>query len=135
MILNDGGTAANVFAACTQCTLTIRTMPEDHHREALELIIERAEAYNLEVSWRGSGPFYIAPDAPVVQVALAATGLPTAQTVPFGTEALVYQEYTQPVVLGPGNIAQAHTVGEYIDVAQLQQAVDVYSRMIEQVCL
>ena len=135
MILNDGGTASNVTAARTQCTLSLRTMPDDHHQEALALITERAKAHNLEVSLRGSGPFYIAPDAPVVQVALAATGLPAAQTVPFGTEALVFQEHTQPVVLGPGNIAQAHTVGEYIDVAQLQQAVDVYARMIERVCL
>ncbi len=69
-------------------------------------------------------------------MALKATGLTNAETVPFGTEALVYQKHiAQQVILGPGNIAQAHTVGEWIDVAQLSDAVDVYKRMIEMICL
>ena len=54
----------------------------------------------------------------------------------IGTEALVYQEaIQQQVVLGPGDIAQAHTVGEWIDVAQLEEAVSVYRRIIERTCL
>jgi len=48
----------------------------------------------------------------------------------------VYQkQIAQQVILGPGNIAQAHTVGEWIDIAQLTGAVEVYKRLIEQVCL
>ena len=39
------------------------------------------------------------------------------------------------LVLGPGNIAQAHTVGEWIDIAQLEKSVDIYRQFIEQVCL
>ena len=38
------------------------------------------------------------------------------------------------LVLGPGNIAQAHTVGEWIAVEQLYEAVEVYSRLIEELC-
>jgi acetylornithine deacetylase len=63
------------------------------------------------------------------------TGVDRAVTVPFGTEAEAYQSYTQPVVLGPGNIAQAHTKGEWIEVEQLTRAVDIYERMIEQLCM
>ena len=29
------------------------------------------------------------------------------------------------VVLGPGNIAQAHTTGEWVEIAQLERAVDI----------
>jgi acetylornithine deacetylase len=68
-------------------------------------------------------------------MACRATGAARAETVPFGTEALVYQDYiTQQVVLGPGDIAQAHTIGEWIDVRQLEDAVGVYRRLIEEVC-
>jgi acetylornithine deacetylase/succinyl-diaminopimelate desuccinylase-like protein len=37
-------------------------------------------------------------------------------------------------VLGPGDIRQAHTVNEWIDLDQLHTAVDVYSGMIRQFC-
>ena len=39
------------------------------------------------------------------------------------------------VVLGPGSIKQAHTVGEYIEIKQIHEAVDIYSQMIHEVCL
>ena len=55
-------------------------------------------------------------------------------TVPYGTEATCYQEYMDALVLGPGNIDQAHTVGEWIAVEQLQEAVEVYTRLIGELC-
>ncbi len=33
-----------------------------------------------------------------------------------------------------GNIEQAHTVGEWIAVEQLQEAVEVFARLIEELC-
>jgi len=41
----------------------------------------------------------------------------------------------QMVVLGPGNIAQAHTVDEWIELDQLRKGVDLYTRFIERVCV
>ncbi|MCX6049746.1 MAG: M20/M25/M40 family metallo-hydrolase [Chloroflexi bacterium] len=135
MVLDDFGCKSNVTAAKTVCTLSLRTMPNVNHEDAIALIVEKAKKYDLEVTWRGAGPFHVAPDAEIVQMALQATGIAKAETVPFGTEALVYQTHTQQVILGPGNIAQAHTVGEWIDVAQLSSAVEIYRRLIEMVCL
>ncbi len=62
------------------------------------------------------------------------TGAPYAVTVPSGTEAECYQAYMDALVLGPGNIDQAHTVGEWIAVEQLHRAVEVYTRLIEDLC-
>ena len=64
----------------------------------------------------------------------SATGAERAVTVPYGTEATCYQKYMDALVLGPGNIDQAHTVGEWIAVEQLQEAVEVYTRLIEDLC-
>ncbi len=38
------------------------------------------------------------------------------------------------LVLGPGNIAQARIVGEWIAVEQLHDAVEVYTRLIGALC-
>jgi len=38
------------------------------------------------------------------------------------------------LVLGPGDIAQAHTHDEWIDLAQLDQGTELYARLIEHYC-
>jgi len=135
LVISDGDCKSNVTAAKTVCTLSLRTMPNDHRDEAVALISAKAQKCNLEVRTRGFGPFYVAPDAEIVSMACQATGVAKPETVPFGTEALVYQDYLQPVILGPGDIAQAHTLGEWIAVEQLTQAAQVYRRLIERICL
>lgn len=135
MVLDDGGTKPNVTAAKTVCTLGLRAMPNANVEEAVAMIETRARAYGFDVDTQGFTPFYVAPDAPVVQLACRVTGAPRAQAVPYGTEAVWYQACAQTLVLGPGNIAQAHTKGEWIEIAQLERAVDVYRGLIEAVCL
>ncbi|MBI4536816.1 MAG: M20/M25/M40 family metallo-hydrolase [candidate division NC10 bacterium] len=135
MVLDDGGCRPNVTAAKTVCTLSLRSMPDANAEEAVQLILDKAKAYGFEVETRAIAAFYTSPDAEVVRVACQVTGVDRAVTVPFGTEAEAYQSYTEPVVLGPGNIAQAHTKGEWIEVEQLIRAVDIYERMIEALCM
>ena len=55
---------------------------------------------------------------------------PAVRGVAFGTDAGVLNQAGIPcVVLGPGDIAQAHTKEEWIDLNELRQAVDVYERL------
>ncbi|NJN84672.1 MAG: M20 family metallopeptidase [Caldilineaceae bacterium] len=136
MVIDDGRCAMNVTAGKTICTLSLRSMPKAHSDEAADLIVQHAQQHGLEVvASSGFDPFYVSPDAEIVQAALQATGMTQAGTVSFGTEAILYQDYVQSVVLGPGNIAQAHTVGEWIDIDQLRASVQVYGRMIEALCM
>lgn len=135
MTIDDGQCRTNVTAAKTIVRLSIRIMPNDHHEEQIAMIAERARKHNLLFEERKLMPFYIDPNASIVQAACRATGIAKAITVPYGTEAESYQKYTQCVILGPGNIAQAHTIGEWIDVQQLTDAVGVYQRMIADLCL
>ena len=135
MTIDDGQCRTNVTAAKTIVRLSIRIMPNDHHEEQIAMIAERARKHNLIFEARKLMPFYIDPNAPIVQAACHATGIAKAITVPYGTEAESYQAYTQCVILGPGNIAQAHTIGEWIDVQQLTDAVGIYQRMIADLCM
>ena len=134
LVISDGDTATNVTAARTVVPLSIRAMPDACFEEAVQMVVGRAEAHGLEVEYRSISPFFASADGPLAQAACRATGAAQAVTVPYGTEAECYQEYADALVLGPGNIAQAHTVGEWIAVDQLQEAVEVYSRLIEDLC-
>ena len=135
MVIDDGNCASNVTAAKTLCTLGFRAMPNDNREEAIAMILSAAQKYNLETDWYLHEPFYTDRNSPLIQVALAATNLPAAETVPFGTEAAIFKDYAQLVILGPGDIAQAHTKGEWIDLGQLNNAVDVYRYMIDHFCV
>jgi acetylornithine deacetylase len=58
------------------------------------------------------------------------TGSDTAELVPFGTEAGVFQQYgMSAVVCGPGSIDQAHKPDEYVALDQLQQCIDMLDRL------
>jgi acetylornithine deacetylase len=135
MTLDDGGCKQNVTAPKSVCTLSFRPMPHDRSSDVLAYITERARHHGLEITSRTSPPFSVAPDAAIVRAALAATGATKAETVPYGTEATVYQQSLELVILGPGDIAQAHTNGEWIAIPQLREAVGVYTRLIERLCL
>jgi acetylornithine deacetylase len=135
MVLDDGGCRPNVTAAKTECTLSFRVMPNDRNEEIVAYIRSRAEAYGFDFEWRKINYFYAPQEMEIVQAAVEATGSDAAITVPFGTEASLYTDYTQCVILGPGDIAQAHTIGEWINIGQLQNAVDVYEKLIRRFCL
>jgi len=61
---------------------------------------------------------------------------PTAEVapagVPYGTDGtLLWAEAGIPtVVLGPGDIAQAHSADEWVEIAQVEQAVEVYHHLM-----
>ncbi len=60
-------------------------------------------------------------------VGAAAGRSPAVMGVPFGTDAGPLSENGTPcVVFGPGDIAQAHTKDEWIDLEQVQLAAEAY---------
>jgi acetylornithine deacetylase len=134
MVLDDGGCRSNVTAAKTTCTLSFRPMPHDRTDDLIAMITAKAARYDLEVSLRLMKPFYVSPHAAIVQAACQASAVAQPQSVPFGTDAFYFADGMELVVLGPGDIAQAHTVGEWIDIDQLHQAVTIYRQMIERIC-
>lgn len=132
--IDDGGTRPNVTAARTVCTIGFRPMPDDRSADLLAIIREKAERYGLQFDGRLGAAFRVPPESRVVQLALAATGAERAETVGFATDAFAFMDDLELVVLGPGNIAQAHTEGEWIAVPELRRAVAVYRAMIDAAC-
>jgi acetylornithine deacetylase len=135
LTLTDYNTAGNITAAKTTATLGMRPAPNDRSADIVAEIEERARHYGFEVQSGFFAPFSTSPDAAIIRASLAATGLDRSEVVPYGTEAGIYQGLMDVVILGPGDIAQAHTDGEWIELAQLHRAVEVYTDLIAQLCM
>jgi acetylornithine deacetylase/succinyl-diaminopimelate desuccinylase-like protein len=51
--------------------------------------------------------------------------------VPYGTDASQLAPAGIPcVVLGPGSIDQAHTIDEYVELEEVEKAVEIYRRIM-----
>jgi acetylornithine deacetylase len=132
--IDDGATRPNVTAARAVCTVGFRPMPGDRSDDLMAIIREKAERYGLVFEGQPGKAFRVAPDCRVVEVARQATGADRAETVGFGSDAFAFMDDVELVVLGPGDIAQAHTENEFISLPQLRHSVDVYGQMIQAIC-
>ncbi len=133
LIFEDDG-VGNVTSATASCRISIRAMPNARYEEIVDEIVAKAESYGFEVNARVGHPVYTDIDSPLVQAACEATGISTPETVPYGTDGFHFQSLMKIVVLGPGNINVAHTVGESVPVAELESAVEIYKKMISMLC-
>ena len=70
--------------------------------------------------------------AETMAAAEVSKGSPRRLAARYGTNASVYAGAGVPcVVFGPGSIAQAHTVDEWIEIAQVDAAADILTRFVQ----
>jgi len=110
--------------------------PGDAYQELIEWIassigdsrhIEHDSPYSESpgLAYDGQNPLAVE----IAKVASGVTGSSDIVGAPYGTNASVLARPETPaVVLGPGSIEQAHTADEWIDLVQLEQAVEIYDR-------
>jgi acetylornithine deacetylase len=133
--INDFTRAINITAPQSVCTVYFRPMPG----QDAEILVRRAEEaaarHGIELLVTRRCPsFYIDPAAPYVQMMLALAEQSQPQTVCYGTDGCVFAELNNLVVFGPGDIAQAHTHDEWIDLQQLELGTEMYGRCIRRFC-
>ncbi|WP_371806051.1 M20 family metallopeptidase [Candidatus Lokiarchaeum ossiferum] len=134
----NGGTATNVVPA--QCVLTIdrRYVPGENPVEDEMRFKSMAELIDPNVIFESSvvgWPYYL-PDGEKNPLVLKLSSLLDNAPVghlPAYTEAdLYFRKYNLPtIILGPGDINQAHKTPEYVSIAQLHLAVTYYTRIIQ----
>ena len=65
-------------------------------------------------------------------ICCALTGNERAETVPFGTEAGIFQKLgISTVVCGPGSIAQAHKADEFVSIAEMEKCVAFLDQLLD----
>ncbi|MEZ5849190.1 MAG: M20/M25/M40 family metallo-hydrolase [Hyphomicrobiaceae bacterium] len=69
---------------------------------------------------------------PLIRLCSEVTGK-AAITVPFGTDACELQPIAPCVVLGPGDIGEAHRPGEFLEIARLLASVEQLATLAERV--
>lgn len=129
----EGGEKNNMIAEAISVSWSARVPPGSSSKAIYQQM--QAAADGLPVNWRVSMMAPALPaagqtDAHACKFA-AAADLDLGPAVDFWTEASLFSESGLPaLVLGPGNIAQAHTVDEWVSLEQLQVCYDTYLRII-----
>jgi len=138
-----GGEQVNIIPATCEIHLDRRTVPgEDGHAVMAELraLLDRLRADEPTLAVELTDPIVHGTLDPatnrawagIVGDALARLGLdPEGIGVAYGTDASEFGDAGIPaVVVGPGDIAQAHAADEWVETDQLERAVTIYRELL-----
>lgn len=130
LILDNHGTAVNVSVPKATATIKFRYSAAIDPKPIV-LAVEDAAAragLELQTSWEGRPP-ELPANHPLVRLCQDATG-EQPDVVPYGTDAAELQEIAPCVILGPGDIAQAHRPSEHVSLSELAAAVPVFVKLL-----
>jgi acetylornithine deacetylase len=138
----QGGSAKNVLAGECRFTLEWRpipTQPSEHVLHLLNAAIEEEQRadpdFTCEVDAnRADSGFETDPDSRLIELLENATQRRSA-TVAFGTEGAQMQALgSEPVVIGPGDIREAHRTGEFVPVRELERCTEILKQAVVELC-
>ncbi|WP_339676150.1 M20 family metallopeptidase [uncultured Gimesia sp.] len=133
--INDKTAAVNITPPQSICTVYFRPMPGQEPDELVERARSAAEKCGLEFQFKcGGTPVYTDPNSPFVNEVLQIAGKDKAKTVSYGTDGSLFPEMKNMVVFGPGDIGQAHTHDEFIELEQLELGTQKFASLIEHWC-
>lgn len=133
--INDRTRATNITPPQSVCTVCFRPMPDTDVDSLVEQIRSLAESHGIEFRLKNQNPpFRRDPGSDYVKQSVALTNDRPARTVAYGSEAGNYEEINNLIVLGPGDIAQAHKSDEWIALEQLEAGERIYANMIRRFC-
>lgn len=114
----SGGRRPNVVPAEAHADLQIRLVTE---AAPVKSILERAIAGRAQVEYRSEHS----------PVRLWATEGFEQRVMRFTTDIPFLSNWGQPLLLGPGSIFNAHTDHEYVTKRELDEAVELYTRLVQ----
>ena len=133
--VGDDSPAMNITPAKTVCTVYARPVPDADVSPLLERVEKSAEENGVKLKVKQwCEPFYCAPDSEFVKQTLKLVGRSDPKTVSFATDGGLLSEISEKVVLGPGDIAQAHTTNEWISLEQMETGTELYAELIRHWC-
>ena len=141
--LIHGGSAKNVLAGECRFTLEWRPIPNQPSQHVLNLfniaIQEETQTdpdFDCEVdASRADAGFETSADSPLIKLLESATGF-ESWTVAFGTEAAQMMVLgSESVVIGPGDIREAHRTGEFVPVDELERCAEILKRAVQELCM
>jgi acetylornithine deacetylase len=129
----QGGIKSNVIADAVELRWSMRQRPLDNVHDCLARITQAGEVDDVE--WL---PAFIGPSLPANEAQwqqakqwLSDSSLPSGKNVNFWTEASLFSQAGLPaIVLGSGNIAQAHCADEWVAIDELVTLTLQYQQIL-----
>ncbi len=138
-----GGDNPNRICGHCEMHFDLRPLPgmdlEELRSQMSVLLTPIAEKYSTPLTFESLFPgvpaFEQARNSELVKVVEELSGR-ASETVAFATEAPYLQALgMQTLVMGPGSIDQAHQPNEFIEIAQIDPAVNILRSLIKRFCL
>jgi len=130
LVLDNHGTALNVTVATATAHIKFRYSAKVDPAPVLRAVRDAARDAGLELTEQHEG---FPPELPATHPLIARTVALTNRaptTAPYGTDASELQALAPCVVLGPGDVAQAHTPHEYVRAQELVDSVPLLVRLL-----
>ena len=132
--VSDGAKAVNITPAKSRAWVCFRPMPSIDGEDLVEEVRTLATDMELEFKrYPGGHPIWVDPSTPSVRAMCDISG-GISTTVCYGTDGGEFNELQKMVVFGPGDIAQAHTTDEYLELEQLRAGADLFEQSIRHWC-
>jgi acetylornithine deacetylase len=136
IVIENQPSSANITVGRAVCRIFFRPMPDTDWGQLLAEIRSLAEQHGLEVSQLPPLPPLCTPtSSPLVQTALRLLGQSSPLAVSYATDGCCFEKLPELIVIGPGNIEQAHRADEWIELEQLSRGVEVYQQLFEHYAL
>jgi len=131
VVIDNHGAAVNVTVPKATARIKYRYSAKVDPSPVLQAVYSAANRFGITVTEAREGfPPELPADHPLVRLCVDVVGR-QAGTAPYGTDASELQAIAPCVVLGPGDIVEAHTPTEKARVADLAAAVPVFMRLAE----
>jgi acetylornithine deacetylase len=139
----NGGTAKNVIAGECRFTLEWRPVPTQKPTLVLDLLQDAIEEekrsdpdFDCEVKCERNDSGFDTTSNSALVTFLESMTEKKSGSVPFGTEgAQMTLLGSEAVVMGPGDIREAHRTGEFVPIAELERCAEILKSAIQKFCL
>ena len=132
--VSDHCSAINVTPGRSVAWVSFRPMPKIDGNDLVELVQARADELGLDFErLDGGAPLWIDPHSTCIRHFCELAGGDPIR-VCYGTDGGELTELKNRVVIGPGSVAQAHTTDEWIELDQLSEGIELFTKAIDRWC-
>ena len=129
-----GGIKSNVIADQANIHWSARLSPGDSNEDFLDLMtgLDASDSVQWQVPFSGPPLPTDGMGISQAEVFVEKHGIKAGPAVDFWTEASLFAQAGIPaIVLGPGNIAQAHVLDEWVSIEQLESTLKIYTKLVK----
>jgi acetylornithine deacetylase len=132
LVLDNHGSAVNVTVPKATAIIKFRYSAKVDPRPVIDMVRVAARRTGVALTEAREGdPPELAQSHPFVRLCSKIAGA-APSVAPYGTDASELQALAPCVILGPGDIAQAHAPEEFVSIADLAAAVPLFMQLAQE---